>query len=100
LYVCLSAKYLKTHQQSNNGNLNGRPGHFKWMQQFIKVFMVFQAIWLIFLVPYVIPKYSNWVLDTFDWYPIYIPMAILVYWLGIKGYIVSQQQIVADKKNN
>jgi len=100
LYVCLSAKYLKAHQQSNNGNLNGRPGHFKWMQQFIKVFMVFQAIWLIFLVPYVIPKYSNWVLDTFDWYPIYIPMAILVYWLGIKGYIVSQQQIVADKKNN
>jgi AraC-like DNA-binding protein len=31
-------------------------------------------------------------LDTFDWYPVYIPLAILVYWLGIKGYAISQQR--------
>jgi AraC-like DNA-binding protein len=49
-------------------------------------------------VPYVIPKYTDWVLNTFDWYPVYIPMVILIYWMGIKGYLVSQQ-IATDKKN-
>jgi AraC-like DNA-binding protein len=98
LYVWLSAKYLSAYKQKNNGVLNGHAAHFTWLQQFIKVFMVFQAIWFIFLVPYVTPKYSNWLLDTFEWYPIYIPMAIIIYWMGIKGYIISQQQITADKK--
>jgi len=100
LYVWLSARYLKTYQQTNNSSLHESPGYFRWLQQFIKTFMAFQIIWLIFLVPYVLPKYSNWLLDTFDWYPIYIPLTILIYWLGIKGYIVSQQQIIADKKNS
>ncbi len=62
--------------------------------------MIFQAIWLLFLVPYVIPGYTNWMLDTFEWYPIYVPMAILIYWMGIKGYLVSQQQTIADKKSS
>jgi AraC-like DNA-binding protein len=26
----------------------------------------------------------------FNWYPVYIPLSILIYWLGIKGYLVSQ----------
>lgn len=99
-YAWLSAKYLSAYKQKNNGILNGAAVHFTWLDQFIKAFMVFQAIWFVYLVPYVIPKYTNWMLDTFDWYPIYIPMAILIYWLGIKGYIVSQQQVAAEKKTN
>jgi AraC-like DNA-binding protein len=99
-YVWLSIKYLSAYKQKNNGILNGHAVHFVWLRQFIKIFMVFQAIWLLFLVPYIIPKYSNWLLDTFGWYPLYIPMAILIYWLGIKGYIVSQQQTAAGKKTN
>ena len=46
-----------------------------------------------------IPRYTSFMLDTFNWYPIYIPMAILIYWLGIKGYVISYQQIVTDKKS-
>jgi len=53
---------------------------------------------LVYLVPYVIPAYTDKMLDTFDWYPLYIPMAILIYWLGIKGYIISQQQANPQKK--
>jgi AraC-like DNA-binding protein len=97
-YVWLSAKYLSAYKLKNVAGLNGHALHFKWLQQFIRVFMVFQVIWLAYLVPYVIPKYTNIMLDTFDWYPIYIPMAILIYWLGIKGYLISQQQVVIDKK--
>lgn len=99
-YLWLSARYLSAYKQKKEGSLNGHAAHFKWLNQFIKSFIVFQAIWLVFLVPYVIPRYTNWLLDTFEWYPIYIPMAILIYWLGIKGYLISQQQTAADKKTN
>ena len=100
LYVWLSVKYLGAYKQKNNGTLNGHAVQFLWLNQFIRAFMMFQAIWLLFLVPYVIPRYTNWMLDTFEWYPVYIPMAILIYWMGIKGYLVSQQQVTTDKKPN
>jgi AraC-like DNA-binding protein len=100
IYVWLSAKHLSAFKSKKQGNLNGQATGFKWLHQFTRLFMVFQAIWLLYLVPYTIPKYTDWMLNTFDWYPLYIPMAILVYWLGIKGYLISQQQIPADKKIN
>jgi AraC-like DNA-binding protein len=81
IYLWIANKYLKTV---------ARP--IPWLKQFIRMFTVFQVIWLCYLIPYVIPKYSNKLLDFFDWYPVYIPMSILIYWLGIKGYLVSQAQ--------
>ncbi len=98
-YVWLSAKYLKAFKEKHNGALNGQTINFKWLQQFIRVFSAFQFIWFIFLIPYVIPKYSNKLLDAVDWYPIYIPMAIIIYWLGIKGYLMSQAENNALKKS-
>jgi len=98
-YVWMSAKYLASFKQKHNGTLNAQRNNFKWLQQFIHIFAVFQIIWFLFLIPYVIPKYSNKLLDTFDWYPIYIPLAIIIYWLGIKGYIVSQTETNLIKKN-
>lgn len=97
-YVFLSAKYLAAFKQKHNGALNGKTNNFKWLQQFINVFSVFQVLWFIFLIPYIIPKYSNKLIDAVDWYPIYIPLAIIIYWLGIKGYIVSQTEVNLIKK--
>ena len=91
-YVWLSAKYLAAFKQKHNDALNGQANNFKWLQQFIRVFMAFQVIWLVFLIPYVIPSFTYKLLDAVDWYPIYIPLAIIIYWLGIKGYIVSQTE--------
>jgi AraC-like DNA-binding protein len=88
-YVWLSHKYLVTYKASHPAGLNGQSVNFKWLQQLIRVFALFLSVWFIYLIPYIIPKYSNWLLDTLDWYPIYIPMVILIYWLGIKGYIVQ-----------
>ena len=62
---------------------------FKWLKQLVRLFQVFQGIWLLYLIPYVIPKYTDIVLSKLDWYPVYVPLSILIYWLGIKGYIVS-----------
>ena len=97
LYLWQSRKFLSAYK-AKHVSLNGHANNFKWLQLFTNIFLVFQCIWFIYLVPYVIPRYTNMILDTFDWYPIYIPLAIMIYWLGIKGYIVSQQEHTAVKK--
>ena len=98
-YVGLSSKYLSALKAKNRNGLNGQATNYKWLQQFIRIFLVFQAIWLIYLIPYVIPRYTDMMLNTFDWYPLYIPLAIMIYWLGIKGYIVSYQHTLVNKKS-
>ena len=60
-----------------------------WARQFTLGFLIFLVIWLVYLVPYVIPSLSNKLLDSVGWYPIYIPLIILIYWLGINGAVIS-----------
>src|ERR1700729_532695 len=96
-YLWLSTKYLSAIRRNYNGSLNGLSVNFKWVSQITRVFVVFQSIWLLYLVPYVIPRYTDKMLDTFDWYPLYIPLAVMIYWLSIRGYIFSQQ--ISVKKN-
>ena len=98
-YVFLSAKYLAAFKTKNNNQLNGQTNNFKWLQQFVRLFSVFQILWFIFLIPYVLPKYSNKLIDAVDWYPVYIPLAIMIYWLGIKGYAISQADNISGKKS-
>lgn len=100
VYVWLSAKYLKAYKAKLNGNLNGQTDNYKWLRQFVRAFIIFQSVWLVYLIPYVMPQYTDKILGIFDWYPIYIPMAILIYWLGIKGFMIAQRQAVSDKKLN
>ena len=94
-YVLASAKYLRSIKQNSCA---GHDKKLKWLQQFINVFMLFQVWWLIFLIPYIIPSVTYKLLDAVDWYPIYIPLAVIIYWLGIKGYIVSQIEMNFIKK--
>jgi AraC-like DNA-binding protein len=98
-YLWLSVRYLLTLKNKNHPG-NGQMAVFKWMQQFVYIFLVFQFIWLLYLVPYVIPQYTDFMLDTFKWYPVYIPLAILIYWLGIKGYLISYQQGITKKNSS
>ena len=89
-YIWLAAKEIsasKGLQEKTAGSPNNR---FKWLQQLIRIFQVFQGIWLLYLIPYLIPKYTDLLLTRLGWYPVYVPLAVLIYWLGIKGYIVSQ----------
>jgi AraC-like DNA-binding protein len=98
-YLWLSVRYLvalKSKNQVGNGQLT----IFKWMHQFVYIFLAFQLIWLFYLIPYVIPRYTDFMLDTFKWYPVYIPLAILIYWLGIKGYLISPQQGTTKKNGS
>ena len=97
-YLWMSGRYLASVKRRNNLT-NGQRIRFRWMQQFFRVFFIFQVIWLLYLVPYVIPRYTNFMLDTFKWYPVYLPMAIMIYWLGIRGYLVSSRVAATAKKN-
>lgn len=96
VYLLLSRRYLYSEATAPTGNV--QPAIRKWLQQFITIFLVFQGIWLLFLVPYIIPRYSDWLLNKFDWYPIYIPLAIMIYWLGMKGYLISMAPGTEKKK--
>jgi hypothetical protein len=57
-YVWLSAKYLSALKAKNNLAVNGQAVNYKWMQQFIRIFFIFQVIWLVYLIPYIIPLYT------------------------------------------
>jgi AraC-like DNA-binding protein len=94
LYTLLSYRYLK----KVSGNGGEKSAKHKWLQQFIAVFLVFQLIWFIYLIPYVLPAYSDKLLKWVDWYPIYIPLAIMIYWLGIKGFVLSVSADSEKKK--
>lgn len=88
VYLWLSRQYIVQRKQQQLPMPENRS---RWVQQFLQLFLGFQFIWFLYLVPYIIPATRNWLLDTVDWYPIFIPLAVLVYWLGLKGYLVSQK---------
>ncbi len=95
-YLVLSFRYISVGRKGEMPQL-GR--QLKWLRQCISVLMAFQVIWLLYLIPYVIPKYTDKLLGAVDWYPIYVPLAVLSYWLGIKGYLVMKYRQVALKSN-
>jgi AraC-like DNA-binding protein len=97
-YIWLSHRYMKRLKKKRQSGGDGQNNRYAWLQQFIYVLLGFQCIWLMYLVPYCIPRYSGWLLDWVDWYPVYIPMAIIIYWLGIRGYLVSQAVVSMEKK--
>lgn len=92
IYLMLTRQFLLQQQHSNS--TGSQQLNIRWLRQFVRVFLVFQAIWLIHLVPYIIPALRGPLLDQFGWYPIYIPIAILIYWLGLKGYLHARNSPV------
>lgn len=68
-----------------------------WPRTLLRVFFAFSILWLVFLVPYELPRYSNALIDRFDWYPLYLPVVLLIYWLGIKGLFISFRAVPAPE---
>ena len=88
IYVMLTRRFLRQHQSvSNTSTTGGYQLNLQWLKQFVNVFFVFQVIWVLHLVPYIIPSTRSALLDKFGWYPIYVPIAVIIYWLGLKGYL-------------
>lgn len=95
IYLILTRQFLSQHQRIDNaGNVGSQQPNLLWLRQFVNVFLVFQGVWLVHLIPYIIPALRGPLLDKFGWYPLYIPIAILIYWLGLKGYLHARNSPV------
>jgi AraC-like DNA-binding protein len=88
-YLTLTRQWLGRYEKANSNGTTGDQ-NLRWLWQFVNVFLIFQAIWFVHLVPYIIPDTRSDLLDKFGWYPIYIPLTVLIYWLGLKGYLHSR----------
>jgi AraC-like DNA-binding protein len=84
MYLWFTYKLISNHKSDLKNTV-----FTKWTKNFTIGFSIFSIIWFFHLVPYLIPSFSNILLRNLGWYPIYIPLIILVYWLGINGYIIS-----------
>jgi AraC-like DNA-binding protein len=89
VYLWLSARYMRAAQtQTVASPQNPLTQTIQWPKKFVRIFAIFGGIWLLFLLPYEIPRYSDALIDTLDWYPIYLPLVFMIYWLGVKGYFI------------
>ncbi|MCG8311515.1 MAG: helix-turn-helix domain-containing protein [Cytophagales bacterium] len=92
IYLVVTKKSLSQPPADYKGDGHLQRSEQFRLNQFLNVFLIFQLVWLAFLMPYIIPSSRFIVLNNLGYYPIYIPMAILIYWLGIKGYLHTRLQ--------
>ena len=97
VYLIFAIRYL----QANSDKIHPASQKINsWLRLFTGLFAGFQLIWLLYLIPYIIPAWSDQLLKAVNWFPIYIPMTILVYWLGIQGYLTSLKLTIPKKLNH
>jgi len=94
VYLALSIYRLRQYRKLNGQTAAAGP--VKWLRQLQAAFIAFQFISLCYLLPYVLPAYTGKMVRIFYWYPIYVPLAVLIYWLGFKGYL-QRQRAAPDK---
>lgn len=80
VYIVLAWRLLQSQKETNTAS-------HRWPKHFVTGFAIFQFVWLLHLIPYLIPVASDFLLQKVSWYPIYIPLAIMVYWLGFNGFL-------------
>jgi len=95
VYIKLTYNILKTYKFKEKNKIQ-----FRWAKQFVLVFFIFLSVWLIHLLLYLIPSTSTILLNTVGWYPVYIPLIILIYWLGINGYLIGFKKLKKKSKNS
>lgn len=87
-YLFLSRQSLNQHALQQSGT---EPGTIRWLQRVLNFFLVFQGVWLLHLLSTLLPSMRSAVLDQFGWYPIYLPLAALIYYLGLTGYVRTRR---------
>lgn len=96
VYLLLTYRWLTRFQKATPHLTEPQRVNVHWLRTFLKVFLGFQVIWFVHLVPYIIPATRNALLDAFGWYPIYIPIVIMIYWLGLWGYLHSRTPVLPE----
>lgn len=86
-YTWIARRRLVEFQKSGSSSIM-----VAWPKQFINIFIAFELIWLLHLIPYLTPSLSQILLNYVSWYPIYIPLAVMAYWLGISGFLIRRSE--------
>ena len=100
IYLVLASRYLRRRRHAADVEPDD-VRRLSWLRMLLRVFWAFDLFWLVFLVPYELPKIGDELIDRFDWYPLYIPMVAIIYFLGAKGYFISsrsRRQVVPEKR--
>jgi AraC-like DNA-binding protein len=92
LYLLLSFRLLNNSVKHGKLTNEATPS-LSWLKELLWMFLAFDFLWLLYLVPYVIPQYTDSVLNSVDWYPVYLPLVVIIYWLGIRGFLIGRKEI-------
>ena len=102
IYLTLATRYLRRRQRTEICRQEDKR-RFSWLTKLLRVFWVFDIIWLAHLIPYELPKIGDELIDRFDWYPLYIPLVIIIYFLGANGYFITYRNSLVpapDRKSS
>jgi AraC-like DNA-binding protein len=87
VYLCLARHLVSRHKRKNPSPTTEGNYHLNWLQSLLSVWAGFQLLWLLFLILYELPAFHNILLDQVGYYPLYLPLAGLIYWIGLRGYL-------------
>jgi len=99
VYLLFSFRLLNTRVKKMKFENDVLPSSLQWMKEFLWVFLAFDFLWLVYLVPYSIPTYTDFILTSVDWYPIYLPIVAIIYWLGIRGLLIGRKEMSLVRKS-
>lgn len=87
-YLIAAKQFInQKHRAAFTAPENFEKQNLAWLDSFFRVFLGFQGVWFVFLLFYISPAYRDTLLATVSYYPILVPLAVLIYWLGLKGYL-------------
>lgn len=81
-YIQVSARFIAAKE-------NGHSAIFNRTRRFIAAMGILVWIWFLYLIPYLIPSLNAVLKDTVGWFPVYIPLSLLIYWIGITAFYQS-----------
>ncbi|RYF54633.1 MAG: AraC family transcriptional regulator [Cytophagaceae bacterium] len=96
VYLGLTHRLMSRHKQVNPSTQSKY--HLNWLYSLVSVWIGFQLLWLLFLIPYQLPTFRNALLDQVGYYPLYIPLAGLIYWIGLRGYLHTLHSVESKER--
>ncbi|MGX5820179.1 helix-turn-helix domain-containing protein [Chitinophaga lutea] len=94
VYVLLARAYLYRRRPDDTA----KNEVWRWLKQFMNVFLIFQCIHFVYLVPYIFSSLRPAWWDRMGWLPVYLPLVVMIYWLGLKGYVFTLREKQAAGK--
>ncbi|GAB3746968.1 helix-turn-helix domain-containing protein [Spirosoma pomorum] len=89
IYLGLALRLVNRHKRANLSPSTEGNVQLRWLHSLLSVWCGFQLLWLLFLIPYQLPTFRDALLSKVGYYPLYIPLAGLIYWIGLRGYLHS-----------